>query len=311
MGQDVSHSPTLLHFLTSSMLFIDEQSTQNLQLNTYYWYFMLFSSWDPLLQSTIKASLKAIPTLSVSFFKSSTSCSALLQSPFFWECLEKIHAEPPTGDDEGHAPPMEDDCTLWSWLTFNWMNGFLFRRSRALEEKDLSSFSYERRSRILLQNFLAFHSLRIELPNQTSIKINPLQSPNPPKKGWKIKMEIAAPNMPPTNASMSSNMLSSILFASNRFISNGFKLLERRKRGKCGHHHSQTSCHQVFYPLSTACLLHKILFTTLWAQLLFSFCPLFRFLFPSFRSLPLSFAADCSYVPFLLTFHGVGDEQKR
>lgn len=116
--------------------------------------------------------------------------------------------------------------------------------------------------------------------------------------------------MPPTNASMSSNMLSSILFASNRFISNGFKLLERRKRGKCGHHHSQTSCHQVFYPLSTACLLHKILFTTLWAQLLFSFCPLFRFLFPSFRSLPLSFAANCSYVPFLLTFHGVGDEQK-
>lgn len=68
----------------------------------------------------------------------------------------EVHTEPPRGDDEGHSPPMEDYCTLWSWLTFNWMNNLLFQGAiRVLEEKDVWSLSSHLRSRLLLQKFLA------------------------------------------------------------------------------------------------------------------------------------------------------------
>lgn len=47
---------------------------------------------------------------------------------------------------------MEDHCTLWSWITFSWVNDLLSIKS--LEEKDLWSLSPSLRSRLLLRKFL-------------------------------------------------------------------------------------------------------------------------------------------------------------
>jgi len=63
-----------------------------------------------------------------------------------------LHRNPPIGDEEGHPPPMEDHCTLWSWITFSWVNDLLSIKS--LEEKDLWSLSPSLRSRLLLRKFL-------------------------------------------------------------------------------------------------------------------------------------------------------------
>ncbi|CAE6421059.1 unnamed protein product [Rhizoctonia solani] len=65
-----------------------------------------------------------------------------------------IAGEPEINEDGLH-PPLEDNCTLWQWMTFTWVSPIIsLGASRPLEEKDVWQLSKSMRTRVLMRKFL-------------------------------------------------------------------------------------------------------------------------------------------------------------
>ncbi|KEP50340.1 multidrug resistance-associated ABC transporter [Rhizoctonia solani 123E] len=65
-----------------------------------------------------------------------------------------IAGEPEINEDGLH-PALEDNCTLWQWMTFTWVSPIIsLGASRPLEEKDVWQLSKSMRTRVLMRKFL-------------------------------------------------------------------------------------------------------------------------------------------------------------
>ncbi|KAJ1301639.1 hypothetical protein OPQ81_008884 [Rhizoctonia solani] len=58
-------------------------------------------------------------------------------------------------DEDGILPSLEDNCTLWQWMTFTWVSPIIsLGATRPLEEKDVWQLSKTMRTRTLMRKFL-------------------------------------------------------------------------------------------------------------------------------------------------------------
>ncbi|QRW04429.1 ABC transporter [Ceratobasidium sp. AG-Ba] len=57
-------------------------------------------------------------------------------------------------DEDGNAPSLEDQCTLWDWVSFTWVSPLIsIGVQRPLEEKDVWQLSQTMQTRVLMKKF--------------------------------------------------------------------------------------------------------------------------------------------------------------
>ncbi|KAG8737214.1 hypothetical protein FRC10_008460 [Ceratobasidium sp. 414] len=57
-------------------------------------------------------------------------------------------------DEDGNAPSLEDQCTLWQWISFTWVNPLIsIGVERPLDEKDVWQLSQTMQTRVLMRKF--------------------------------------------------------------------------------------------------------------------------------------------------------------